>query len=298
MMQEKLDMRWLRTTLMGACMLVSQSGCRILNQNDTNVHMIDMAERDLASQKLVEKGNIHVAKNQFPKAESYFQQAIQLDSQNGPAHNNLGLVYFYQHNFYQAAGAFEKASEYLPEDPAPLNNLGLIMEMVARPDEAIDYYWQAHSIDPTNPEYLGNLVRARVQAKHCDDELRQQLHDLLLYEKRLPWQDWAREQLALFNNPNLDNGPPPPSVDDLNAIGKKGQTKETGSRLLSPSPSSRVDKNPGNSSELIIPTPLPSPSSSYKSNSQPIPRPIPLPDPIPNEIMQRLPMDSVLERLE
>lgn len=273
-------------------MLVSLAGCRIMNQNDPNVHMIDMAERDLASQKLVEKGNIHVAKNQFPKAESYFQQAIQLDSQNGAAHNNLGLVYFYQHDFYQAAGAFEKASEYLPEDPAPLNNLGLIMEMVARPDEAIDYYWQAHSIDPTNPEYLGNLVRARVRAKHCDDELRQQLHDLLLYEKRLPWQDWAREQLALFNNPYLDNGPPPPSVDDLNAINKKGPTNDKGSRLLSPAPSSRVDKNLGTSSDLIIPSP------SSKSSSEPIPRPIPLPDPIPNEIIQRLPMDSVLERLE
>jgi tetratricopeptide (TPR) repeat protein len=294
MMQGKQDKNRLHATVIGACVLVCLSGCRILNQNETQVVAIDMAERDLASQKLVEKGNFHVVKNQFPKAESYFKQAIQMDSENGAAHNNLGLVYFYQHDFYQAAGAFEAASEYLPEDPAPVNNLGLIMEMVARPDDAINYYWQAHSMDPTNPEYLGNLVRARVRAKHCDEELLQQLHDLLLYEKRLPWQDWAREQLGLFKNPYLDNGPPPPSGDALNALNKKTQPTDKSSRMLTPSKNARDENSPSTKSELVLPTPTDRPNSY----SEPIPRPIPLPDPRPNEIIKQLPMDSVLEHLE
>ncbi len=294
MRQAKLDRNRLQATLIGACVLVCVSGCQILNHNDPQIISIDMAKRDLASQKLVEKGNLHVTKSQFPKAELCFKEAIQMDSENGAAHNNLGLVYFYQHDFYQAAGAFETASEYLPEDPAPLNNLGLIMEMVARPDDALNYYWQAHAIDPTNPEYLGNLVRARVRAKHSDDELRQQLHDLLLYEKRLPWQDWAREQLGLFNNPYLDNGPPAPSGDALNALNKRTPSNDKSSRMLPLSNSKPTEKGSASQSDLV----LPSPADRPKTYPQSFPPPIPLPDPLPNEIIKQVPMDSVLERLE
>lgn len=177
----------------------------------------------MLAKEMNQKGIQYVQKKQLSKAEFYFEEAIRADQCFGPAYNNLGLVFYHQHDFFEAARAFEAASEHLPNNPEPLNNLGLVMESVARPEDGIELYLRAHEMAPTNAEYLGNLVRARIRMKQIDDELLAQLHALLLFEKRTEWQDWAREQLALLHNPELDRGPAISSNDPLGELRSKSE---------------------------------------------------------------------------
>jgi len=216
------------------------SGCRAFNSSNHATIVADFpGSNPLEADQLNQKGIRCVQKNQLSKAQFHFDAAIKADPRFGPAYNNLGLVFFHQQDFFEATRAFEAASEYLPRNPEPLNNLGLVMETVARPDDAIDLYWQAHELAPTNAEYLGNLLRARVRLGQIDDELLSQLHSLLMYEKRPEWQDWAREQLALLNNPNLDRGPAQPSSDPLGSL--SGKSSETTDATKSRSDSSKLD---------------------------------------------------------
>ena len=85
----------------------------------------------------------------------------------------------------------------MPDRPEPLNNLGLVYEAVGKLDEAINSYYEAWSMSPTIPDYLGNLVRAKKGRGDEDDEVRLLLEELLLYEVRPGWRKWPSEQLAL-----------------------------------------------------------------------------------------------------
>lgn len=282
-------------------------GCRVINQSNEDVLSIDMSKQAALSQQLVEKGNAFVAKNQFDKAASLFNEAIAADSSNGAAYNNLGLAFFYQHDFHEAGRAFEAAHEHLPDDPAPLNNLGLIMEMVARPDDALDLYKQAHELAPNNPEYLGNLVRCRVRLKQVDEELRHQIHTLLIFERRLEWQDWAREQLSLFNNPYHDRGPPKPSGDPLkglNAPPKSGDDTSKGFELGKGARTSRSQTAPPSSARPSTTVPaepalrLPSSATESFPRLESLPPPLPIPEPAVSNAADAARLDSILERLE
>jgi tetratricopeptide (TPR) repeat protein len=261
---------------------------------------------------LNQHGIHYVQHNQLGKAEHKFKEAIQADSSFGPAYNNLGLVFFHQHDFFEAARAFESAHERWPESPEPLNNLGLLMETVARPDEALAYYQEASELDPICAEYLGNMLRARIRMELIDEETLSQLHRLLLIEKRTEWQDWAREQLALFNNPNLDRGPAQPSSDPLGELSNSnssapfssGSSRSSSSApdAKSTSPEEILTLPPGIPKELPdleplhLPSPLvPSPSASPLPSPQPAVPSSMLPSTIPQSSRRQ---KSILEVLE
>ncbi len=227
----------------------------------------DSGAASLASQ-LNDQGIRYVQKEQLGKAKFKFEEAIKVDPEFGPAYNNLGLVFFHEHDFFEASRAFEAAAEKWPESPEPLNNQGLVMESVARPFDAMELYAQAYELAPTDAEFLGNLLRAKVRMELIDDELLSQLHRLLLIEKRIEWQDWAREQLALLHNPNLDRGPAKPSTDPLGELTGEKST-DSASR-----PSTTNQASPSN---------LPSRSnSSTPSNAHQAP--LQLPSPVPEEL--------------
>ncbi len=281
--------------LLGFWLIVSLSGCQIMNSSMQDTGVADLAESNAIANQLNQQGIHFVQNNQLGKAEFKFEEAIRVDKQFGPAHNNLGLVFYHQHDFFEAGRAFEAAHEHMPDSPEPLNNLGLLMETVARPDDAIDYYQQAHEMDPTCAEYLGNLLRARIRMQQIDEELLSQLHSLLLYERRIEWQDWAREQLALLNNPNLDRGPAP-SSDPLSEL---TGNKASSSSSTNPSSSVIPEQLPN-----LEPLPLPSPSPSpYLPPPSMSPSPMAPPSGQPSMFPTSLPpssrrQKSILESLE
>lgn len=155
------------TTLVGLWLVVSLCGCQAMRASKHDVIVIEPAEpstqegaTELAS-KLNQHGVHNVLKGHLGKAQLKFEEAIRVDPNFGPAYNNLGLVFFHQHDFFEAARAFEAASEKWPDSPEPWNNLGLVMESVVRPYDAMELYQQAYERAPTNAEYLGNLLRAK-----------------------------------------------------------------------------------------------------------------------------------------
>ena len=146
--------------------------------------------KNLVGIELLEQGNLE-------GAERAFHEALVADRSYGPAHNNLGKLYLDQGDMYRAAKEFEEARRLSPECPQPLNNLGLIYYQVDRFDEAIGFFQQANGFCSGHPEYLGNLVRARVRRGDRSYDLREQMRELQLVENRADWKDWEAEQLHL-----------------------------------------------------------------------------------------------------
>jgi tetratricopeptide (TPR) repeat protein len=172
------------------------TGCSTFGSN-TEILNFDLGQDASRASQLTQEGARHYRSGHVKKAEAVFERAIAADETYGPAHNNLGLLYFDQRDLYQAAWSFQRATEFMPERAEPLNNLGLTYEAAGRLEEAIEMYHYAYELDPTNPEYLGNLLRARVIRGDRDESMRLGLQELLFIDTRPDWIDWAEDQLVL-----------------------------------------------------------------------------------------------------
>ena len=147
--------------------------------------------RNTLGLELLEQGKLD-------EAEAKFKEALTADVMYGPAHNNLGKVYYLQKRYYLAAWEFEYAMKLMPYLPEPKNNLGLVFESVDQLDKAVSYYQEAIKMEPENPEVIGNLVRAQLQRDDRDDGVGQLLSELVRIDTCPEWVDWAREKLALM----------------------------------------------------------------------------------------------------
>jgi Flp pilus assembly protein TadD len=139
---------------------------------------------------------VHLERGELGQAEQAFKEAIEHDIEFGPAHNNLGLVYFAQERFYEAAWEFEYARKQMPRNGEPLNNLGLIRERAGEYGVAADLYRQAIALDGSSIEYKSNLARTLVLRGDRTDELRHLLHDIVRRDSRPEWVAWARKTLV------------------------------------------------------------------------------------------------------
>ena len=158
------------------------------------------AENDLAYQL------IHDGKDQ--EAEAHLHKAIEADVTFGPAHNNLGLIYYRQGRYYDAAWEFYNTTKLMPYQPDVRNNLGMVLEMdVTKYNEAIDSYEQARKLAPDNPEYLANLARAKDRRGDRDEEIKKLLQELAFKDSRPEWRDWARMKLFEIAPRPADAGP-------------------------------------------------------------------------------------------
>lgn len=131
----------------------------------------------------------------YPDAETHLQKALTADILYGPAHNNLGTLYFRQAKFYLAATEFQYAGKLMPRQPEPRNNLGLVFEATGKMNDAIAFYDKAAALDPENPEFVGNSARARFRRGDQSEEFREMLARLVATDSREEWVDWARQTL-------------------------------------------------------------------------------------------------------
>ena len=144
---------------------------------------------NLRALELLDKGEID-------KAEATLKRALTADIMYGPAHNNLGKVYFRQNKLYLAAWEFEYAAKLMPHQPEPKNNMGLVFEAAGKWDEAVDHYSKALALEPDNPELIGNTARARLRRGDTGPEVRELLSKLVMHDTRSDWVDWARRRLS------------------------------------------------------------------------------------------------------
>jgi Flp pilus assembly protein TadD len=239
------------------------SGCALLNDHQESVIRVESSRNTVNAQRQTLAGVKAMNTGHLDYAFDRFIQAIAADETYGPAHNNIGLLHYDRGELYDAVLSFERATELMPGDPIVFYNLGLTLEAAGRVHEALDLYWQAVEMDPTNPNFLGNLVRMRVRLGENSPEVVAQLQDLILIETRPDWRRWADRQLALDMNDALDRGPDAPEFE---MGSQRGQT--------STRPKSVIDLTPPTRSEVSVPLP-PSPGMiESKSRTDRVPAPL------------------------
>ena len=156
-------------------------------------------ERKLAeARRLNEQATRNIAEGNLDEAQRKLEAAIELAPSFGPAHNNLGILFFRQERFNQAAWEFRAAARLLPDKAQPRNNEGRVFEAVGKLSEALKSYDEAHKLEPANPEIAANLARMMLLTGRREARLRELLELVAGADTRPKWQAWAREQLAML----------------------------------------------------------------------------------------------------
>jgi Flp pilus assembly protein TadD len=154
-----------------------------------------------AAQALSARGAALVKEGRFSEAEAEFKAALSADVFLGPAHNNLGLVYYQQKRLYLAAWEFQYASKLMPTKAEPRNNLGMVLESVGKLDEAAKTYEEALKLEPDSVQVAGNLARTYVRSGRKDSRTREVLEAVAMKDLRPDWREWARGRLAFLGQP-------------------------------------------------------------------------------------------------
>jgi Tfp pilus assembly protein PilF len=206
------------STLAVLALVAAMAGCSLLNEAKLDYRTAPPdPNHDTEAAKKLNNTALRLLEDGCPeKAEQTLQKALIADVNYGPAHNNLGRVYYCQEKHYLAAWEFEYAIKLMPDRPEPQNNLGLVYESVGKFNEAVEAYECARKLQPNNPEFLGNLARARLQRGDPVAELRPLLTDLVFFDTRPCWVAWAKEQLVLASaqpaRPSVEVIPMPPAA--------------------------------------------------------------------------------------
>lgn len=227
--------------LLPALLFIAAPGCRLMRHDDVARYETVSADPTRDTQaaalyheralKLITKAS-NLANYQceccgsavcdLHKAEKLLEKALLADVRYGPAHNTLGMLYFYQQKLYLAAWEFEYASRLMPDYAEPLNNQGMVYEAADRLAQAIEFYEMALEIDPINPVYLGNLAKASLRMGNDLDLVRGVLNEMIFYDTRPDWIAWARDTLgenpvsvASAEQDEANNGGEPPPSEEV-----------------------------------------------------------------------------------
>jgi Tfp pilus assembly protein PilF len=152
-----------------------------------------------AARRINQQGLEHLKQERLDEAAKHFHDALAEDVEFGPAHNNLGKVYYQQKKWYKAAWEFEYARKLMPKRAEPYNNLAMVLEHGGELDRAIKQYKKAVGLAPRNMTYLGNLARAMIKRGDRTPQVRRYLQRLLEHDTRPKWLTWAQRQLATMD---------------------------------------------------------------------------------------------------
>lgn len=186
---------------------VSTAGCAVVAPDRSASYQTvpdDPYHDTPAAETENEKGLELLRRGAVQAAEEAFGRALVADVMFGPAHNNLGKIYYQSGRYYLAAWEFEYAGRLMAERAEPVYNLGLLHESIQDVNGAINYYVQAYQREPYHPMIIGSLARARVRQGRKDAETRALLSELLFYETRPEWRAWAHELLATHRWPDQE----------------------------------------------------------------------------------------------
>jgi len=106
-------------------------------------------------------------------SETLWTHTLACTSDNGTAHNNLGVVLFQKGEVNQAMAHYQKALQINPNDPNAWNNIGNALLQEGKLDEAIPYFQKALQINPNYAEAHNNLGNALIQKGKVDEAIAQ-----------------------------------------------------------------------------------------------------------------------------
>lgn len=170
--------------------LLSMSGCAT---GSSPYQPADPQRRDTTKAESLTRQAADIIESDPAESERLLRQALTADLFHGPAHNNLGVIYFNAGKLYEAAGEFEWARKLMPGHPDPRLNLGLALERGGRVDEALDAYRAALSLAP---EHLPTAeAMARCQLRHArTDAGTVALLAMIELRGDAAWRAWAADQ--------------------------------------------------------------------------------------------------------
>lgn len=150
--------------------------------------------RDTAQAERLNRKAADLLNSDPDQAERLLREALSADLFHGPAHNNLGVLYFSQGLLYEAAGEFEWARKLLPGHPDPRLNLALTLERGGRVDEALAAYDAALEVDPWHIQTMQALARLQLRTTRPDARTPALLDEIALRGQTPQWRSWALEQ--------------------------------------------------------------------------------------------------------
>jgi Flp pilus assembly protein TadD len=184
--------------LLPACAPTGTPGAK---GGDHNVTAVDPQRDTDAARRHNDRAAELIGQDNLGEAEKELKAALAADMFFGPAHSNLGTVFFRQKKFYQACQEYQYAAEMMPKKAEPRGNLGLVLEAVGRFEEAAKAYEDALTCDPDAIVIEGNLARAYVRLGRKDDRTRKLLNEVVMKDSRPEWISWAKDRLALMARP-------------------------------------------------------------------------------------------------
>ncbi|MBI3269901.1 MAG: tetratricopeptide repeat protein [Planctomycetes bacterium] len=125
------------------------------------------------------------------EAKERLQTLLLQGANDAATHNNLGVAFLRERDFYRAAWEFQVASKLNAESGDPLHNLGVLYETVGRPEDAVTYYERSLALDGTRVETIENLARLHIRLEIKPEETRSLLDEIALRDPRPEWQAWA-----------------------------------------------------------------------------------------------------------
>lgn len=198
--------------LITAAILLAAAGCHQTDrpqarEDGYRTIPVELGRDTERAKSLAAEATLAINEGRLDDAEQLLRDALTADVMYGPAHNNLGQLYYQQQRYYEAAWEFQYAIRLMPHQPIPRNNLGLVFEANGQLDQAAEQYSLAVAKEPDNPELLGNLARARIRRGDTGPEVRDLLRQIVMKDTRPAWRDWAEQQLHLMPGLNREEQP-------------------------------------------------------------------------------------------
>lgn len=129
-------------------------------------------------------------------AEAMLRRALECDVFNGPAHNNLGVLYLRRGEIYPAATEFEWARKLIPGHPDPRVNLALALERAGHNQEACEAYAAALEVMPEYVPAMQGLTCLEARLGRDDPAFGDRLKVIAMRGESDRWRNWARGELA------------------------------------------------------------------------------------------------------
>lgn len=146
-------------------------------------------------ESLVNLGNVHIQRRDFPAARETFEKALRVDPVSAPAHHSLAGLYMRKEEPDAAWTHFHRAIETDPGHSEAWFGLGEILRWRGATEEAADYYRRAAALDPFEPEFrlrLGEVLAATGKEEEAAG------HFEFLREHRPDWKPGRRAAEKFF----------------------------------------------------------------------------------------------------
>ena len=124
---------------------------------------------------LVNLGNFAVQKQDWQRAEKFYQNAIKLDKNNFEAHAGYAQMLHLSNRKAEALDEYRAAVLLNPESAEISNNLGLILKDIQEYTEALGLFFNAFTKDKTREEYQINIAETLTLLYYKDHETAQKI---------------------------------------------------------------------------------------------------------------------------